>query len=465
MYEFFSAKANMTAITQQIEDGLSSILNVLTKLQWTDIPKDVQYKAALIFADDLSAITAASSQKELQQFLQQLISFSGPAESTLFNNSQALVDRYTAALANGSSGTWCEVDTGYLPAVCHASLYCLPAILAEGEAMGNTVQEMLEAFLYGYLIIARVARTFEYDGLILPPHGSLAAIGSVTAVSFLRKIPQQKIFDAICTAATLVNPGPFQHAVDGGLIRNIWAGIGASNGLRAADLTNFGITGTPKSLYNVFVENFGARVNADYLVPKPEFEWAVMQSYHKQFACCQYSHSAIEAVLKILSKMEPRPNFKAIERIRLKTHWRGKLLSNLEPKTTLAAKFSMEHILATSIYHGSANVEAFNSETLNNQDIKELRDKVDMYLYDPEPISPNDRPAEVSIQLSDGKKYTHECLIAEGSASKPFTSETVRHKIRCTLLRHYPNLHIPLKSILELEEITLKAPWREILQE
>ena len=77
--------------------------------------------------------------------------------------------------------------------------------------------------------------------------------------------------------------------------------------------------------------------------------------------------------------MGPKPNYKAIEKIRLKTHWRGKLLSNLEPKTTLAAKFSMEHILATSIYHGSANVDAFNSETLNNQDIKELRDKVDMY--------------------------------------------------------------------------------------
>ena len=205
--------------------------------------------------------------------------------------------------------------------------------------------------------------------------------------------------------------------------------VGASNGLRAADLTNFGITGTPKSLHNVFVENFGARVNADCLVPEPEFEWAVMQSYHKQFACCQYSHSAIEAVLKILSKMGPEPNYKAIEKIKLKTHWRGKLLSNLEPKTTLAAKFSMEHILATSIYHGSANVEAFNLETLSNQDIKELRNKVDMYLYDPEPISPNDRPAEVSIQLSDGKKYTHECLIAEGSASKPFTNQTIKNKI------------------------------------
>ena len=163
--------------------------------------------------------------------------------------------------------------------------------------------------------------------------------------------------------------------------------------------------------------------------------------------------------------MEARPNFKEIENIRLKTHWRGKLLSNLEPKTTLAAKFSMEHILATSIYHGSANVEAFNLETLSNQDIKELRNKVDMYLYDPEPMSPNDRPAEVSIQLSDGKKYTQECLIAEGSASKPFTNEMVRHKIRCTLLHHYPKLNVPLSSILELEELTLKAPWRDVLRE
>jgi 2-methylcitrate dehydratase PrpD len=85
----------------------------------------------------LSAITAASHERELQLFLEQLIQFSGPAESTIFNNSKTLVDRYSAALANGSSGSWCEVDTGYLPTVCHASLYCLPAILAEGEADGK----------------------------------------------------------------------------------------------------------------------------------------------------------------------------------------------------------------------------------------------------------------------------------------------------------------------------------------
>ena len=131
----------MTIVTQQIEDSLNSVLEILTKLKWDDIPGDVRYKAVLIFADDLSAITAASHESELQLFLEQLIQFSGPAESTIFNNSETLVDRYSAALANGSSGSWCEVDTGYLPAVCHASLYCLPAILAEGEAMGNTVTE------------------------------------------------------------------------------------------------------------------------------------------------------------------------------------------------------------------------------------------------------------------------------------------------------------------------------------
>ena len=112
----------MTIVTQQIEDSLNSVLEVLTKLKWDDVPEDVRYKAVLIFADDLSAITAASHESELQLFLEQLIQFSGPAESTIFNNSETLVDRYSAALANGSSGSWCEVDTGYLPAVCHASL-------------------------------------------------------------------------------------------------------------------------------------------------------------------------------------------------------------------------------------------------------------------------------------------------------------------------------------------------------
>ena len=451
----------MTIVIQQIEKSLNSILELLTKIKWEDIPEDVRYKAVLIFADDLSAITAASHESELQLFLEQLIQFSGPAESTIFNNSKTLVDRYSAALANGSSGSWCEVDTGYLPAVCHASLYCLPAILAEGEAMGNTVTEMLRAFLCGYEVVARLARAFEYDELMLHPHGSLAAIGSATAIGFLRNFSKETIFNTICTSATLVNPAPFKHAIEGGLIRNIWAGIGATNGLRAADLTKIGITGTSKSLYNVFVETFGAKFNVENIVPELEFKWAVMQSYHKQFACCQYSHSAVEAALQIL----PKFNYKDIKKITLKTHWRGKLLSNLAPETTLAAKFSMEHIIATSIYHGSANVEAFNSETLDNSEIRQLREKINMYLYDPQPEPPNDRPAEISIHLSNGEKYIQECLIAEGSASKPFTNQTIKNKINSTLKRHYPKLHGPLQSLVAMEERALNATWRDILNE
>ena len=66
-------KATMTIVTQQIEDSLNSVLEILTKLKWDDIPEDVRYKAVLIFADDLSAITAASHESELQLFLEQLI--------------------------------------------------------------------------------------------------------------------------------------------------------------------------------------------------------------------------------------------------------------------------------------------------------------------------------------------------------------------------------------------------------
>ena len=124
----------------------------------------------------------------------------------------------------------------------------------------------------------------------------------------------------------------------------------------------------------------------------------------------------------------------------------------------------MEHILATSIYHGSANVEAFNSKTLNNSKIKDLREKITMYLYNPEPEPPNNRPAEVTILLSDGKKYIQECLIAEGSASKPFTNQRIQQKISTSLKHHYPKLHAPLQSIIAMEERTLNTKWRDILK-
>ena len=91
------------------------------------------------------------------------------------------------------------------------------------------------------------------------------------------------------------------------------------------------------------------------------------------YACCQSTHSAVEAMIGALAKMPKGKGAANVERITLETHRPG--MSNPHPATTLAAKFAFEHVLATAHVHGHASADAFSAETLARPEIARLRER------------------------------------------------------------------------------------------
>ena len=446
---------------QAIAAGLAELSRWATALVWRDVPASVRRRVARLFADDLAAIVAAREEPELGALAARMARASGPPEATLFDGSGRRLDRYSAALANGSAADWCELDGGYRKALCHAGLYCLPAVLAEGEAAGSSLEAMLRALLVGYETVSRVARTFERADLALHPHGSLAAIGAAAAVAALRGHPSDTAAAAISTAATLVTPGPFNHAVEGALVRNVWPGLGAAAGIRAVDWAEVGIAGLAASLHDVHVAVLGATAHPDRLTRNLGTAWAVDDGYHKVHACCQYGHAAVEATLDLLASMPHADPSRDLERIRVDTHWRARKLDNVHPATTLAAKFSLQHILATTTHHGHAGAAAFHADTLSNPAIAALREKVAISPYVPELDPPNDRPARVTWELGDGSLVARETLSARGGPDRPFTAGEIRTKIRGILEAAYPGLAGVIMEVMELAPGVLDRPWRE----
>ena len=69
-----------------IEVNLKQLIETLLNLEWSGLPTEIQNKTSLIFADDLTAIIAASNERELQQFIEKLGETSGHPESTIFNS-------------------------------------------------------------------------------------------------------------------------------------------------------------------------------------------------------------------------------------------------------------------------------------------------------------------------------------------------------------------------------------------
>jgi 2-methylcitrate dehydratase PrpD len=254
-----------------------------------------------------------------------------------------------------------------------------------------------------------------------------------------------------------VVPGPYNHAVAGALVRNLWPGVGAWSGMRAVDWVAAGITGRPESLHDVFAKAFGGTVTPDELTAGLGEDWGLADGYHKIFACCQYAHSAVEATLKLLEQAQASD----IRHIHIDTHWRGQTLDNVSPGTTLAAKFSMQHILVTTAVHGDAGAGAFHASTLKDPAIAALRGQVRIGAFEPEPEWPNDRPARVTWEMNDGARLTEECLSARGGPDRPFAPEEIATKVFGIIEEPYPAMGPELTRLLLLNPAALARPWAD----
>jgi 2-methylcitrate dehydratase PrpD len=428
----------MTEVATQTATALNGFCDWAAAVQWDDLPADMPARAGLILLDDFGSLIAARHEPELVALRAGLARASGPAEAMLHDGRGARMDRFSAALANGAGSDWCELDGGYRLAVCHAAIYCIPALLAEAEATGANLRDTLLALIVGYDCVARVARTYAFPALTMHPHGGLATIGAAAAVAKLRGLSAEDMAAAVNSAAALVVPGPFNHAVEGALMRNVWPGICAQNGLRAVDWVGIGITGGRHALHEVFADIFGATPTPARLTEALGQDFAMRDGYHKMHACCQYSHSMVEALLEATEGQ--RLDVAKIGAITVATHPKGQMLDNARPATTLAAKFSMQHVAAVTLAFGHAGASAFHADTLTDPAIDRLRGLVSLVAHGDVGAWPEDRPARVSVTVTDGRVLTAECRSAQGGSDRPFDRGQIIAKARANLAETHPRL-------------------------
>ena len=445
--------------------GIEKLGAWAASVQLSMIPQPIIRRALIVLCDDLAAIVAARDEPEVKRAQDRLCAKPGERSATVFRGGRPMTDRFSAAVANGLAADWCELDEGYRRATCHAGLYTIPALVADAEASGATLADVVRALVIGYEVAGRFARAFPFKKLVLHPHASLAAVGAAAGVAALRRHDAATFVAAVSAASTMVAPGPYTHAVEGALVRNVWPAAGAWCGMQAVEWAECGIGGLASSPYHVFAAAFGSEPKLDQLTAGLGEEWAVADGYHKIHACCQYSHSAVEATLEALGDGASRPAPDAITRVIVETHRLGMTLDNRAPATTLAAKFSMPHIVAAACTLGHAGAEAFASTTLTDKAIGAVRDRVDLRPFAPELAWPKDRPARVTLELADGTRRSAMCESARGGPDRPFSTTEILEKIGGITGEVYPRFIGMAERLIAAEPDVLALPWGSVVAE
>lgn len=430
------------------------------------IPESVLGRAALVVADDLAATVAAEAEPEVQAAQAQLTERAAAKEATVFNRTAARVDRYTAAVANGAAATWCELDEGYRLAPAHAGAYILPALLAEAEATGTNTGAVLRALTLGYEIVGRCAQAFPFASMTAHPHAAFGTLGAAAGIALLRGYGADTLLASVSAGATMVFAGPYRHAIDGALVRNLWTGVSAWAGMCAADLAPLGFGGIAESPYDVFVGCFGTTVKPAALTAELGERWAIGSGYHKLFACCQYAHSAVEASLILGEKLGAAGrSSRDITEIVVETHPRGLTLTEAVPPTVLSAKFSIPHAMAAVAARGTAGQGAFSRDTLDDPEIARLRRMVRLKPYEPIAPWPKDRPGRVTWRLSNGEVWTEAVENARGGADQPFSTDDLIDKIDALTRTVFPPMPDTLRRLITHPNMMAALPWRDVVAE
>jgi 2-methylcitrate dehydratase PrpD len=407
---------------------LSDFAEWAVALEYGSLPGRVLDKARLVLLDDIGAVLGAGDEPELKAYRQSYLTVSREPEATVLTRSFPMTDRFSAAELNGMAGCWLEVDEGYRLATSHAGIYAIPALIAVTESQDLTTRELIEGLVVGYELAARFAHAWSFPPLTIHPHGVFSPVGSAVAVAKARGYSASELTRVILTASALAITSPYNHATMGALVRNVWTGAGARLGIMASELVANEILGLPSSPF----DSFGTALHGEWQEGAVRAElgqtYAIESGYHKPYACCQYAHATLDALLELRSGRESLDWAKEVERIVVETDPKGISLGVTHPETTLGAKFSLPHTVAAGLAYGTGGPRSFTRASLADPEVRTLSEAVEL-----RPIAevgpwPEDRPARVTVRLKDGSEESAYCATATGDPTKPLSREDLVEK-------------------------------------
>jgi 2-methylcitrate dehydratase PrpD len=438
-------------------DYLDTLSDFASGLDYAKLDPEVKDQVGWILADTLAAIVAGSAEPELRAIATR--QSAGPHHAAQLIGLAQNSTPEAAAFINGSAGTFLEMDEGNRFSRGHPAIHVIPAALALSQERHADAAQFMAAVVVGYEVGSRFGAASQLRGA-MHPHGTWGTLGAAAACARIAEMDSKGMRQTINIAASLTTATSKQTMLQGGLVRNVYAGLSNRHGLLALNLAECGFTGEhdgPSSLLgNIISESFQAAAVVDGLGQ----DWHVMHNYFKMHSCCRYNHGTLDAI-DHMSAVEKLPAIADIDRIEVETYHLAAELNDPAPQNTLAAKFSVPFAVATRLVTQSSALSSFTWEAVRNPDILALAQKVSVS-HDPAMSArlPMERPAKVTIHLKDGRQRVGQAGVNRGDDASPYTRAELRDKFMDLTGRIWPMqvaMHTPFDASHTFTFLSLEA--------
>ena len=303
-----------------------------------------------------------------------------------------------SALANSAAASALDLDDGHRLAAGHPGASIIPAVLAIGEEVKATGDDLLAAIVIGYEVGLRISSARDFPSLDTMSTGRWCSYGAASAGGWLRKFTPALLAEALSVAG-VQSPGLSAAGYSSVMGNSVKEGIPWSTftGLSALRLAEEGFNG-PIDLLD----------HPSYYQPQRILQGlgrkplAIEKTYFKPYACCRWIHSALDAFMKLAAEYQ----FEAaeIKKIRVDTFKRSLMLNNYpNPDSLESAQYSFPFCLALMALRGKESFLPIRPEFLMQSEVIELARRVELRL-DPEldALFPEKTPNRVVLETHRG---------------------------------------------------------------
>lgn len=439
-------------------DHLDEVARFVVETSAEDMPEDVLARSALVLADCVGAIAGGMAEPDMQALIARPTLTGGGPSVVIGTHLRAQPGQ--AAFLNGTAGTVLEMDEGNQFARGHPGMHAAPAALAFASGVAVSGRELLTAIAIGYEVGARVGVASRLRPS-LHPHGTWGTICAAVAVARLAGRDAAGVRHAINMAASFALATSRRTMLEGGTVRNAFAGISGQLGLTVHDLLEAGFEADRDGLGEAFGRTLSESFDREKMTEALGERWEVMRNYFKMHACCRYNHATLDA-LAVIAEREGRIDPEAVAEIEAATYNLAVELDDPAPRNMLAARFSIPFAVATALVTGRTDVTSFTGDRLTDPAIRALAARVRV-VEDAAMTAalPDRRPARITLTLKDGRRLTAETQTNRGDWADPYPEPELREKFLSLATRIWPQgaAETLWAETLALPGRASAAPW------
>ena len=373
---------------------------------------------------DTLGVMLAGSREAVSRMVARTVLEDGARPVARQVGSAARTSPQGAALINGASGHALDFDDIHDETQGHPSTVILPATLAVGEMAGASGARVIEAYVVGLEVMAKIGAAIGPRAYAKGWHATamLGPLAAAVAAGKLLGLGAEGLERALGIAVSFAG-GSRQNF--GTMTKPLHAGWAAHSGVTAARMAAAGISASagileaPLGMFTLFDGDRTAALAAlgnPYSILEPGLTVKI-------HPCCGSTHRSVDAALAVRAASKRSADEISAVEVSVPLGEMKPLIYD-RPATGLQGKFCLPYTVARALLDGALTIGTFEDRRTDEPDVVALMDKVRVR----ERASVDALGAQVRVTYIDGSVLSRAVAHAKGTPGDPIGRAEVHAK-------------------------------------